>query len=822
MNRIYCIGNAHIDPVWLWRWPEGLAEIKATFKSALDRMDEYPDFVFTSACASYYRWVEENEPAMFERIRERVAQGRWEITGGWWLQPDCNIPSGESFARHALYSQRYFLEKFNKTATVGYNVDSFGHNGMLPQILKKSGMDSYVFMRPDRNEKDIGSCAFIWESPDGSRVKTFRIINGYNNDLNEERILDRLDAVKNESGRDNVPVMFFYGVGNHGGGPTRAVVELLKKLESSGRFNLSMARTDKYFNELEGSSARLPVLKGDLQHHASGCYSTTSEVKRLNRKAENRLTTAETAAFMANRLFGLNYDRKSLQKAWEDVLFNQFHDIMGGCSIRPAYDNASEFHGEALKIAGDIQNASIQKISWNVNTAIPGAPDSPDSLDKTLEDMKKAPLPLFVFNPNAKPLKAPVRCKLSERVEGPDGSPVQTQTIRSHKTDKHRKWDTMFIADLPPLGYKVYRIYREAGDKAENTLKGTLAYGDDFIESSSYKITFDRSTGWISSLMEKSIGNELFKAPAAVPVVMDDSGSDTWAHGITTFDKEIGRFADASLKVTEKGPLRVTMRVVSRFGSSLISQDFSLYEDIDGVFVSVKADWREERKILKLSFPVAIDNPSAAYEIPYGFIRKDANGEEEAGHSWFAAEGTGPGGGTQGLYITNDSKYSYDVKGCDMRLTALRSAYYADHFGEHDEFNEAMDLGIDRFSYSMHPFKGPLEKNHPSATASALNNPPLAIPETYHEGPLPLEKSFLEIEEDNIDVHALKMGEDGDEAVIRCVETAGVQTEAHIDFKLTGQKWNAVFSPYEIKTFVAGDAVYETNLTELERGDEIG
>lgn len=174
-KKLYMIGNSHIDPVWMWRWQEGFQEIKATFRSVLDRMKEYETFIFTGSSASFYEWVEENDPAMFEEIKERVKEGRWIIVGGWWIQPDCNAPSGESYVRQGLYGQKYFEEKFGVKAVCGYNVDSFGHNGNLPQILKKSGMDYYVFMRPGRHEKGVDGETFLWKSADGSQVKVFRI-----------------------------------------------------------------------------------------------------------------------------------------------------------------------------------------------------------------------------------------------------------------------------------------------------------------------------------------------------------------------------------------------------------------------------------------------------------------------------------------------------------------------------------------------------------------------------------------------------------------------------------------------------------------------
>lgn len=178
-KKIYFIGNAHLDPVWVWRWQEGSAEAKATIRSALDRMKEYPEFRFVCSSSAVYQWIEEFDPAMFEEIRQRVHEGRFVIVGGWYVQPDCNLPSGESFARHSLYGQRYFMEKFGKISEVGYNVDSFGHHAMLPQILKKSGMNRYVFMRPRKDEKALPSELFRWQSPDGSSVTAWRIVRSY-------------------------------------------------------------------------------------------------------------------------------------------------------------------------------------------------------------------------------------------------------------------------------------------------------------------------------------------------------------------------------------------------------------------------------------------------------------------------------------------------------------------------------------------------------------------------------------------------------------------------------------------------------------------
>jgi alpha-mannosidase len=429
-KEIHLIGNAHLDPVWLWRWQEGFAEIKATFQSALDRMNEFPEFVFTSACAAYYKWVEENEPDMFAEISWRVNEGRWVIVGGWWIQPDCNIPSGESFARHGLYSQRYFLEKFGVTAKAGYNVDSFGHNGMLPQILKKSGMDYYVFMRPGKVENSaVPTPLFWWESKDGSRVLAFRIPNGYGSWSPEQtKIVESAELAKEKG----YPIMNFYGVGNHGGGPTIANLNMIRKMkEESNEYQLVMSSPNRYFEEVLKDSERLPVYKDDLQHHASGCYSTTWEIKANNRKAENRLLTAEKFSTIANGLLGLSYPGNKLKDAWENVMFNQFHDIMGGCCIKEAVNDAMEWYGEALSIGAKTLNAAVQKISWAVDTM--GTEPKHRSKEKDWclweEDDKGAPV--VVFNPLSWEASVPVQVnKIIKGVTDNEGNAVAVQTVR--------------------------------------------------------------------------------------------------------------------------------------------------------------------------------------------------------------------------------------------------------------------------------------------------------------------------------------------------------------------------------------------------------
>ena len=309
MRRIHMIGNAHIDPVWLWQWPEGYQEVRATFQSAIDRMDEYPDFVFTCDSAQFFEWVEESAPDLFEQIRERVAEGRFQVIGGWWVEPDCNIPSGESFVRQALYGQRYLREKLGILATTGANIDSFGHNAAIPQILRGSGIDSYVFLRPGPAELALESPVFWWESPDGSRVLAYRIPHEYC--APKDDLGDHVETAIATLPSDDADYAVFYGVGNHGGGPTRANLDQIAQLNADGTGpQLELSSLRRFFDGMRATGREFPTVRGELQHHARGCYTSHSGIKRWNRRAENALLRAERWNVIAGSL-GLGPPRSS-------------------------------------------------------------------------------------------------------------------------------------------------------------------------------------------------------------------------------------------------------------------------------------------------------------------------------------------------------------------------------------------------------------------------------------------------------------------------------------------------------------------------------
>lgn len=778
MADLYMIGNAHLDPVWLWTWQEGFAEIRATFRSALDRMNEFPDFKFTSACAVYYEWIEKIDPEMFEEIKQRITEGRWGVVGGWFLQADCNAPSGESFARHALISQRYFKEKFGITAKTGYNVDSFGHNGTLPQILKKSGMDNYVFMRPMDYEKDLGYNVFKWESDDGSQVNTFRIPMTYAMQTWE---VDKMDTIKAMADDQNVNYMAFYGVGNHGGGPT---IEMLKAIEKSDMRGKYFATPDEYFDNLDVSS--LPVLHDELQHHARGCYSACSFVKKNNRMCENNLLLAEKLSVMAKELAGVHYPAKKLKKAWKNVLFNHFHDIMGGCSIKKAYEDAGYLYGETMSITEQIINFAMQSITRKIDT-LKGVelPDARVEKSHRAWEHEIIGVPVIVFNPHSWRVKMPVQVtsKASKMTDW-DGKEISFQIVRGRQTNGDDKFDTSFIAEIEPYGYAVYRLFEKQESSIEKV--NTLKIDNLSVENGLVRVEFDPMTGDICRFYDKKQDKYIIDKPCRA-VLLDDSHCDTWAHNQDCLGAICGVFDSPEFTVIEEGPVRATLRVKTFCKNSVLQRDYTLSAASNVLTVKTVADFHEKLRVLKLCFPMT-ENAVVAKNA-FGTIRRCENlGEEHCG-SWIACGD---------VAVANDSKYGYDTENGEMRLSALRSAIYADHYGqEHrDDFCEYMEQGISEFSYSVYPY---INNADAEKRAEELNVGVRYITDSFHNGNLGGEISCFSCNNENIVVTAVKENEDGNGNVIRFYDVNGV--DSHADIEIFGKNISADVSHNEIKTF---------------------
>jgi alpha-mannosidase len=811
---LHMIGNAHIDPVWLWRWPEGYQAVRATFWSVIERMREYPELRFTCDSVAQLAWVEESDPELFGEIRRRVADGRWEIAGGWWVEPDCNLPCGESFVRQGLYGQRWLQERFGRIATVGCNVDPFGHNASLPQILRSSGADTYLFLRPGPHELELPGPAFWWRSPDGSSVLAYRIPHEYQS--LGTGLEEHVQAAVARFPADWEELACLYGVGNHGGGPTRANLDSIRRMSASGEPALLECSTARhFFDRLLERGEELPVVTGELQHHAVGCYSAHSAVKRHNRRAENLLLAAEKWAAVATVVAGTPPATAELSHAWRQVLFNQFHDVLAGTAIEEAYQDVRDQIGEATAIAARACNRALQAISRRV--AIEPEPGMS---------------PVVVFNPHPWPVRADLEVEVEVGPAGPPtrvvdehGRAVPVQAIQPSATVPGWRHRLVLPAELPPLGYRTYRLHTERpaapGDAGAGVKTGAPGAGaaatpharawarvgptGTVLEAGRLRVTLDPATGWLSSLVETGSGMELLTRDAGPHAVVLADTTDTWSHGALAYGEELGAFDCESLRVLEDGPVRAVARIVSRYGSSTLTEDMVL--GAGGVLeVRATLDWHERLALLKLRVGTALDDVTATFEIPYGHLRRPAGGAEEPVGSWVDLSGTLRGGQRAGLAILNDGKQAVDVLGGRIGMTVARSPVYAWHEPRElgaDEDYRYLDQGEQRFTYRLLPHAGDWRAGGVVRAAAELNQPPVALVESCHPGSLEQRRSFVAVEPPSVLLSVLKHAEDpGGDLVLRAYETAGRLVErATIDLPLLGRRIQTAFGAHQIKTF---------------------
>lgn len=826
IKNFYFVGNAHIDPVWMWRWQEGSCEAKATLRSVLDRMKEFPEFTFVCGASQVFEWVEEFDPAMFQEIKTRIQEGRFVIVNGWFVQPDCNLPSGEGFARQSLYGQRYFYNKFGVTARTGYNVDSFGHNAMLPQILRKSGMDQYVAHRPGPHEMDMPSHVLRWKSPDGSEVLFSRILRAYQttyslidvkgnlkeNVVDADALYERMLEVDDLASDDCDSALLFFGVGNHGGGPTIENLKSIRKLkEMHPELNICISDTIDFFDDQRLRFDEIPVLENDLQHHAAGCYSAVSAIKQGVRKAEWAMFAAENYAMLAKGVMDKSIPAPGdFENAWKNILFAHFHDSLGGCSAKSVYEDEDIFLKETLAFAQRTENNALQSITWRIGTG----------------DSEKG-IPVMVFNPHPFPIETLVTIpKRIERLYDDEGNEVPSQIVSSEDSRCRKKLgDTVFTAKVPALGWATYWFrgaipqqgftpyyYPDTAQKPEYEPKAwveTLPSGSEYVrdrelvlENEFLRVEFQKHTGYITSIFDKVSGKEQLKGLGAVPVVMDEYGFDTWAHAQTYWDKQVGQFMDAEVSTLERGPIRARIKVVSRYGKSTLAQYFTLSAGSRQLEVQAKLDWHEQHKMLKLRYDSAFtEDPHAFYEIPFGVFQRPANGEEEPGQSWIAVKQ-----GEEGLALMNDSKYSYSILGGSLNLSVCRSPYYIDHArGDQDDLeSEFTDQGEQRLAYAVLPLAG---KGWGEVTQRArlLNQGVTVIMENNHRGDLPTVCAGLDCSAKNVIVTAFKRSEDGKGTILRAYETEGKETTATLSGFALPAPLTALWKPFSIQTYYLAD-----------------
>jgi alpha-mannosidase len=834
---VLAVANAHIDPVWIWGWQEGMREVQATFQAAVDRLEEFSDLVFTASSASHYAWVEQMDAPLFEKIRALVSAGRWVIVGGEWVEPDCNIPSGESVCRQLLYGQRYFHRAFGRTATIGYNIDSFGHAGSLPQLLLKSGLEAYVMMRPQEHERHIPSALFLWVGTDGSTVLTYRIPFSYNSgptggqsgaDEERELVHHRAEELSALSASEHMPFMLFFGIGDHGGGPTRAAIDEVRLLRDEAGLGVTFGDPERYFgtfSDRRGAGIGIPEVEGDLHMHAVGCYSVVSSIKADNARAESALVAAEKLAALSSLLSGEVLDvGRALETAWRHVLFNQFHDSLGGTCTPEAFSHLAQFHGYALALADEVTTRATQLMAAQVNTWVDGA-ERVERFRSAYPYVAHFPVPVVVFNPLSWAVRVPLTLPHDSSVVSDErGEVVPVQKVGSGEATRYPH-HSLVVADLPAFGYRVYFLHdpgpsNELGGGAVSD-GAERGVNDWSLSNGAVTVVVDKARGGITAL--SGAGRERWLGPEPIrPVVLDDP-SDTWSHGVVSYDADEHECELLGIRRVEEGPLRTTVRLAYSWGRSRLYEDVSVYADLGYVDLRVRLDWHERHKLVKLVVPVALDKPAGAVGLPYGTISRPTNGHEEVFQHWvdvYDAGGYDAGGG---LACLSDIAYGYDLAGGRLRVTLVRSPRYADHnspWSSEDELDSpATDQGWHTFRLRLLPHSGSwAEAGVPRAAVELCTAFP-AVTETWHHGPLPARLSAIEVVPSQVSVQVVKRSEDGTGWVLRLWETGGVACEARVHIPALGQTWAGMMGADEVKTLLFPDdrarPITEVDIPEL-------
>ena len=704
MMTVHMIGNAHIDPVWLWRWPAGVGEVLATCRAACDLLDEDPLPVFTRSDVWVYQRIEEIDPALFSRIKAHVAAGRWAVVGGWYVQPDCNLPREESFRRHIASGQRYFAERFGVQVTVGYNVDSFGHAASLPRILAEAGYDSYVMMRPMQHEKTLPAGLFRWRSTDEAggvrEVMTWRIPLGYcisSADM-ERHVQGAIAAAA--PGVEHV--MCFYGVGDHGGGPTREQVAWIRAHESFHGARLVFSHPRAFFDAVKPFAASLPVVQGELQMHAIGCYSVCRPIKKAARAAEHGLLMAEQAVSALAR-DGSVEETKRIEAAWEKVMFNQFHDTYGGTAIPSACEDAVAELGAARDEAEHV----VHRVLFRHATGLPAR----DFQQVIAFNASDAPFDGFV---EWEPWLGDWR-KFDGWLADAEGRPVPMQLLSSPSI-ANMPGSFLWPARMKPREVQAWTL-RGGTPPAAAAPPSPVSAGNGSIANGRWKLE-------AGSGMLRVTGAGTGKAGTDLRLVVIDDPSDTWSHGIDRYaGAAVGTFAPSGVTVEESGPVRASLRIDARFGASTATAWARLYAGDPRLFLEIRVDWRERLRLLKLELPLAGMKPARTDGIPGGGAVRPQDGRECPVMDWTLvglAEGSPLG-------IAMPDCSSMDGSANGLRLTLLRAPAYAWHDPAKlpaGRVHRYLDQGEQTFRFALVPDATAAAV---TATALGMHRPPVCI-----------------------------------------------------------------------------------------------
>ena len=716
------VGNSHLDTAWLWPLRETHRKAARTFSTAATMLDGEPDYRFAASQAQQFEWVRDEHPSLWERLRAHVAAGRFDVVGSMWVEPDCNLPSGESLVRQIVYGKRFFREAFGVDTRGLWLPDVFGYSAALPQILSQAGIDWFLTQKISWNDTNrFPHHTFWWEGLDGTRIFShFPPADTYTGTLSVANLHHGERRFAQREIRDLS--MYLYGHGDGGGGPDQDMLERarrLRDLEGVGRVELSTAEDAMARIRAEGDDAELPVWVGELylEFHR-GTYTTHAAVKQGNRRLEGALREAETWALAAREAAGVEVPVTALERAWKQLLLHQFHDILPGTSIHWVYQDTLADYAEVQATTEEVQLASLDVIASRVET-------------------RGATRPVLVTN----------------------GLGFARDAVVEVEGELHR-------LTAPPCGWAVHDLDRPADFDTP-----PVECGERWMDNGLLRVEWDEA-GLLRSLRHAATGREAIAPGAAGNLLqlMDDHPQpwDAWDIERSAFDTAVDLTDVETLEWLEQNETRARLRVVRGFGASRIDQELWLVRGSGRLEVHCSVDWHEEHKLLKVAFPLHVRADVARHEIQFGHVERpthentswDRARYETCAHTWVDLSEDG-----FGVALLNDCKYGHDVSGNVVRLSLLRAPTWPDPLA---------DRGQHHFAYALYPHAGPPTSGGVIAQAHAFNAPLGVRPITAgSERTLPARHSLLEVDDPGVVVTALKAADDGQGCIVRLHEAFG-------------------------------------------------
>lgn len=787
-----CIGHTHIDVAWLWTVAQTREKVARSFSTVLKYMEEYPEYKFMSSQPALYQFLKERYPETYEKIKERVKEGRWEPEGGMWVEADCNLTSGESLVRQFLYGKKFFKDEFGIDSRILWLPDVFGYSGALPQIMKKSGIKYFMTTKLAWNQiNKVPYDTMMWRGIDGSEIFTHLIttlgvgqseadfFTTYNGMLHPDAILGGWHRYQNKDINNDILIAFGYGDG--GGGPTREMLETSKRMEKGIR-GIPKVRQEfagNYFEELEErveGNKSLPVWEGELyfEYHR-GTYTSMGRNKRSNRRCEQLLMDAELLEVLTG-----TSEKEEMDKIWRTVLLNQFHDILPGSSIAEVYEVTKKEYAE-------IESRLAEMIAEKLNLLMDGGQDK-----------------ISVFNT--------LGFDRNDVVSLGDchAAALTDESGKIYLVQETAQGAVAYITDIPAKGGKTLQLLDTVKEEASR-----IQITENGIETPFYRISIDEN-GLFTSIYDKECDREVLKAGEKGNLLRmyEDKPMhyDCWDIDMYYSEKYWDAEKADKIQWTEEGPVRATLEIQRTISNSVIKQKIHFYADSRRIDFSTWVDWKEHQHLLKVHFPVNIHSDEATFEVQFGNLKRKIHGNtswdearfESCGQKWMDISE-----GHYGVSLLNDCKYGYSAKDSNIALTLIKSGI---------EPNKTADQEEHVFTYALYPHKEMWSAAGTVQEAYKLNQPAYATKgELKNTG-----KSFISTDKDNIIIETVKPAENGDGIIVRLydcensltkatltfaegmlesVEECNLMEEKEADIEACGNSFTVSVKPYEIKTY---------------------